>query len=210
LERLGLDLEEALLSLDRLAVRRIFAELAILCAPAVIGETVIAGTLERIGAGWEEGRVALSQVYMSGRLCEELMESILPPTGQRRIGQPKMAIACLEDHHSLGKRIVYSALRASGYELLDYGHGIEAGRLVELASHDDVEVLLVSVLMLRSALKVTELRAGLDAVSPGVRIVVGGAPFRFDSQLWTQVGADAMGSNAAEAMAIVSRWIEGR
>jgi methanogenic corrinoid protein MtbC1 len=34
---------------------------------------------------------------------------------------------------------------------------------------------------------------------------VGGAPFLFDDQLWQEVGADAMGSSAVEAVAIVER-----
>jgi methanogenic corrinoid protein MtbC1 len=34
---------------------------------------------------------------------------------------------------------------------------------------------------------------------------VGGAPFLFDNQLWQEVGADAMGNSAAEAVTIVER-----
>jgi trimethylamine corrinoid protein len=48
---------------------------------------------------------------------------------------------------------------------------------------------------------VAEVRAALPAQ---VRIVVGGAPFRFDAELWRQVGADAMGRTAADALDIVA------
>ena len=37
------------------------------------------------------------------------------------------------------------------------------------------------------------------------KVVVGGAPFLFDDQLWQEVGADAMGKSAADAVAIVTR-----
>ena len=40
-------------------------------------EKLVVPALERIGAGWEQGRVALSQVYMSGRICEELVDTLL-------------------------------------------------------------------------------------------------------------------------------------
>jgi hypothetical protein len=33
--------------------------------------------------------------------------------------------------------------------------------------------------------------------------VVGGAPFRFDDQLWREVGADAMGLSASDALKIL-------
>lgn len=34
--------------------------------------------LDRIGTGWENGTIALSQVYMSGRICEEVVDDLLP------------------------------------------------------------------------------------------------------------------------------------
>jgi methanogenic corrinoid protein MtbC1 len=65
--------------------------------------------------------VALSQVYMAGRFCEALVERVLPPSDPDRKHQPRSAIVALNDHHLLGKRIVYAQMRASGFELFDYG-----------------------------------------------------------------------------------------
>ena len=119
-----------------------------------------------------------------------------------------MAISLLSDYHALGKRIVYSNLRAAGFNLLDYGRlGPEA--LVERILHDDIQVVLLSVLMLPSAWHVKKVREMLDAKSSQVKIVVGGAPFRLDKQLWEQVGADAVGYTASDAISIVQSFIEG-
>ena len=65
-----------------------------------------------------------------------------------------------------------------------------------------VDVLMVSTLMLRGALAVAELVRLLRAAGSGVRVVVGGAPFRMDPELWRGVGADACGATAAEAPAL--------
>ena len=62
--------------------------------------------------------------------------------------------------------------------------------------------------LLPAALKVKAVRAALDARGSRVRIAVGGAPFLFDPELWREVGADAMGRSAADAVAIVRRWTE--
>ena len=51
----------------------------------------------------------------------ELVDTILPPADPSRTDLPPMAIAVLEDYHLLGLRVVYSALRASGYALQNYG-----------------------------------------------------------------------------------------
>lgn len=171
--------------------------------PIQFVESLVLPALERIGEGWEQGRVALSQVYMSGRICEELVDIILPPGEPARKNQPRMAVATLEDHHLLGKRIVYSALRASGFEVLDYGRmGVD--ELVDRVREDGVRILLVSTLMLPSALRVKDLRVRLKEAGLEVKIVVGGAPFRFDDQLWQEVEADAMGRNASEAVGIIT------
>jgi methanogenic corrinoid protein MtbC1 len=200
------EFEQALLSLDRLAARNILLESEDSEPSLQLVEKLVVPALERIGAGWEQGQVALSQVYMSGRICEELVDTLLPSDGLGRKNRPKMAIAVLQDYHLLGKRIVYSVLRASGFELLDYGR-VDVDDLVRRVRQDGVEVLLISVLMLPSALRVKEVRARLQAIGSDVKIVVGGAPFRLDDQLWKEVGADAMGREASEAVDIIAKMM---
>ncbi|MDZ7777050.1 MAG: hypothetical protein U5L09_16260 [Bacteroidales bacterium] len=50
---------------------------------------------------------------------------------------------------------------------------------------EKIKILLLSVLMLPSALHVKDLKQKLNGT--GVKIVVGGAPFRFDENLWKEV-----------------------
>ncbi len=192
---------EALVSVNRVAARRVLEDAASIDKISFI-ENVVIESLERIGEGWKNGLFALSQVYMAGRICEELIDEVLPPGDPDRKDQPKMAICVLSDHHKLGKIIVYSLLRASGFDLLDYGT-MEVEELVERIKNDKIEIILVSVLMLHSALKVKHLKEKLDSLNLDVKIVVGGAPFRFDKKLWQEVGADAMCSTASEAVLVI-------
>ena len=199
------DFERALLAIDQISAKEIFAKLGRSFTPLQIVEGLIAPALDNIGIGWEQGRIALSQVYMSGRICEDLVNDLLPPGASPKKKRPKMAIAVLEDHHLLGKRIVYAHLRSCGFDLIDYGQGISAGNLSERTLEDNIEILLNSTLMLRSALKVEQVKLKLEAVGSSTKILVGGAPFLMDPKLWQKVRADAMGRNAAEAVAIISK-----
>lgn len=160
-------------------------------------------SLERIGTGWENGNISLAQVYMSGIICEELIEKYLPKSEVKRDNLPRMAIAVLKDHHSLGKRIVYSVLRAGGFEVLDFGQGLNVDDLVNKTIDNEIEILLISTLMLPSALNVKEVKEKLVAKGVNTKIVVGGAPFRLDSNLWKSVSADADGKNAANIIRII-------
>ena len=122
MEEIIAQLEKSLLAVNHVASREILKPIMNEMAPLDLIENLLVPVMNSIGDGWEKGTVALSQVYMSGKFIEQWVDTILPPGDPDRKDQPKMAITVLEDYHMLGKRIVYSLLRASGYELKDYGH----------------------------------------------------------------------------------------
>ena len=197
--------ESALMALDRVRARALLEEALANTTPVTGLEGIVVPALERIGSAWAAGKLSLAEVYMSGRLCAQLVDALLPRSGALRPSQPRMAIALLNDYHELGKRMVCSTLRAAGFEIRDYGR-LTPPQLIERASEDDLEVLLVSVLMLPSALDVRRVVDGLAAAGARTQVVVGGAPFRLDPSLWREVGAVAMGAAASDAVAIVKRF----
>ncbi|MGI6783052.1 MAG: cobalamin B12-binding domain-containing protein [Aminivibrio sp.] len=200
--------EAALLSLDRLEAARLLESGGDDRPFTLRIEQDVAPAMESIGRAWEEGRIALSQVYMSGRICEELINRHLPKGGGGGGAGLKIALALLEDRHFLGKRMVGAVLSAAGYPFLDYG-AMDSDSLVRRAADDGLDLLLISTLMLPSALKVEKVRKGLDSLGLGVKIAVGGAPFRLAPDLWREVGADAMGRNASEAISIIKSFTGG-
>ncbi|MFA5268424.1 MAG: cobalamin-dependent protein [Methanoregula sp.] len=203
------EMQDALLAVDRIGAGRIVKESCTPGSPFMCLESLIVPALEEIGRRWEAGDAALSQVYMSGRICEEIVDTMLPPEDTRRVNQPQMAIAVLEDHHTLGKRIVISVLRAGGFEVTDYGHGVTVDDLVLKVTRDNVKILLISTLMLPAALRAGEAIARIKKTLPGTLIIVGGAPFNFDPLLWKEVGADAMGRTASDTLELVKTMAGG-
>lgn len=172
-------------------------------------EDIIVPVLDNIGARWQSGELALAQVYMSGRICEALLDEISSrsPQDMKEYG---VAVAVLEDFHVLGKRIVCSVLTTAGYLYKDYGP-ISLDNLVEKVQSDSIQILLVSTLMLNSALRVKLLKEALLSKGMDVKLVVGGAPFRFDPDLWREVGADATSSTASGVVTILKSMTgEGR
>nr|WP_238387397.1 cobalamin-dependent protein [Psychrilyobacter piezotolerans] len=116
------------------------------------------------------------------------------------------AIVNFCDHHPLGKKIVCSTFKVNGIPLLDYGHGIDQETLIEKLKRDRPKFLVISVLMLPSALKIKKLKERLLKEGMDTKILVGGAPFRFDKDLWKQVGADAMGITPMDTLNIIKEW----
>lgn len=198
---------DKLLAMDRLGAERMLNRSRVDHTPLQVVEHLIVPSLEELGRGWEKGTVALAQVYMGSRICEELVDLFLPPSSSERSSQPQMGIVLLDDYHALGKMIVYAALRASGYELHDYGR-LTSSELVERVCADSLQIILISTLMLRSALQVKDVQTGLKVAGSPAKIIVGGAPFRFDPELWREVGADAMGVTAGDAVRAVEKTMK--
>lgn len=206
IESLIAEFENALLQVNRIKAAELFESCYLREKSFSVLETLAMKTLERIGSGWEEGSVSLAQVYMSGVICEELIDKYLPKMDIKRKGEPKIAIAVLQDQHALGKRIVYSVLRASGYEVMDFGQGLTIEELADKAIENRIGVLLISTLMFPSALKVKQVKERLIAQGADIKLIVGGAPFRMDSNLWKTVGADADGKNASNIIKTIE-WV---
>jgi methanogenic corrinoid protein MtbC1 len=107
----------------------------------------------------------------------------------------------------MGKRIIYATLRANGIELLDLGGGLTAEKIVDIVQKENIKILLLSVLMLPSAMRMKTLIQKLE--DKDVKVVVGGAPFRFDEALVEEIGAHYYGKDSAEALEIVNSLMEG-
>ena len=201
--------ERALLAMDRVGARDTLLVAAEGADTLAVAESVVAPALERIGDDWERGAVSLAQLYMAGRIAEQIVSEVLPQVRPADGERPLLAIAVLEDHHALGKRLVLSALRSSGHAVADYGNGVTVERLVQRCREDGPRVLLISTLMLPAALRVREVVDRLALPGPPPVVIVGGAPFRLDPELWREVGADAAGANSAEAIELVDRFMGG-
>lgn len=203
------DFQTALLQVDRVKAAEIVDSLYRSNQNFETLEYLTMEALERIGDGWEDGHISLSQVYMSGIICEELIEKYIPKYHIVYKNKPKIAIAVLLDNHALGKRIVYSVLRAGGYDLMDFGQGLSVEEMVGKTLQEKIDILLISTLMLPSALKVKHVVESLRAQNASVKVIVGGAPFRLDDSLWKKVGADAHGKNGTKVKQLIEAYGKG-
>lgn len=197
------EFEDALLSLDRVKVKDILVENSSSNDFIKTLEEIVVPAMESMGLQWEEGGIALSQIYMSGRICEDIVDEILPKTNSKRVDDPNLGLVVFNDYHTLGKRIVYTFLRASGYNVVDYGQESDIDNLIKNVKEDNIEILLISVLMLNSALHIKKLTEKIKQDNLNIKVIVGGAPFRFDKKLSEDIGADAYATNASQVIDII-------
>jgi methylmalonyl-CoA mutase cobalamin-binding domain/chain len=151
----------------------------------------------------------LAQHFMTAQIAAEVTEKMLekfqhPP---EIIGRVVIGTAS-GDLHSLGKRIVMGCLKALMVETIDLGVNVTAQRFVDEAVAHDAQVIAVSAMMVHTAtgehgaLGVRKLLRE-RGIEDRIRIVVGGAPYRFDSELFKNVGADAWASDGVSAGKVI-------
>jgi methanogenic corrinoid protein MtbC1 len=196
-------LRQALIAVDRISAKQIIKECLGKMDPIEFGDDVITPVMTGIGNDWDRGEVSLAEIYMAGLVAEEIISQLIKLDPRAR-AQPAIAIAVLEDHHMLGKRIVNAVVQASGWIIKDLG-AQETSDLIRTIDAEEIDILMISTLMMRSALEVERVCDAIGRQGLPTRVVVGGAPFRLNPELWRNVGASAMGSNAASAIEIINR-----
>lgn len=163
--------------------------------------------LTSIGEEWGKGKLSLSQVYMSGILCEELInEKFAPKVDTNAIEQSQIALVTFADYHTLGKKILHSHLTLSGYSVKDFDKIGDVNILADRCIAEGIKILLISVLMIPSALKIKELRQYFVNKNYEIVLIVGGAPFIFNKQLYKEIDADDTGDTPADAMKLIDKW----
>ena len=197
------DFKDALMRVDRVEAKNIFKSSFRDKEDFKYLEEIVIKALNVIGEDWDKGHASLAQVYMSGIICENLMDEYLPKLNIARKNLPKIGICVLQDFHTLGKRIVSSIVKSGGYQLLDFGPGLSPREIVDKVDEENVDIVLISTLMLPSAMKVREVRLLMQERNLKAKIVVGGAPFRLDKNLEEMVGADASGDTASDVLKII-------
>lgn len=184
----------------------------------VVFDVVIPAVEEMMSAITKDPDANLAQHFMTAQIAAEVTEKMLekfrhPP---EVIGRVVIGTA-FGDLHSLGKRIVMGCLKAMMVEVTDLGVNVAPERFVDAAVEQDAQVIGVSAMMVHTATgangcaKVREIlhQRGLE---DRIKVVVGGAPYRFDNEMYKTVGADAWASdgvNAAKVIVDLIREVQG-
>lgn len=155
----------------------------------------------------------LAQHFMTAQIAAEVTEKMLEQFSQPPAVIGRVVIGAAHgDLHSLGKRIVIGCLKSLMVDVVDLGVNVGAEQFVDAAVAEAAEVIAVSSMMVHTALgdngapRVRSLlrERGLEG---RIKLAVGGAPYRFDPELHTRVGADAWAPDGVTAAKVIVQLI---
>ena len=162
----------------------------------------------------QDCNASLAQHFMTAQISDKVTaEMVARFKGTPRIRGRVVIGNAQGDLHALGKRIVIGCLKARMLEVKDLGVNVRPEMFVDEAVTLGAPVIAISAMMVHTArvengcLRVREIlhERGLEEK---IKIIVGGAAFRFDHNLFKTVHADAWAEDAVTAGKVIENMIE--
>jgi trimethylamine corrinoid protein len=180
----------------------------------VVFQVVIPAIEQTIASMSEKFELNLAQHFMISQIAAEVTEEMIPRFKQspQVIGHIVIGTA-YGDLHTLGKRIVTGCLKAQMIGYTDLGVSVPPERFVDEAVDRGAPVIAISAMMVHTArgengcYQVRQLLKERK-LEDKIKIIVGGAPFRFDHQLYKIVEADAWAENGITASKVIAELIK--
>ena len=173
---------------------------------------VFAPSMVMIGTLWEQNEITVAEEHIATAITERLI-AILSPSFSLQHPDPSQVqvrgtvmLGCVAgERHVLGLRMLADLFREQNWRVLDLGADVPIADWVGLAKRYEADVVAIATTATRFVSSVQTLIRELKTALPTVTILVGGAVFDQDPELWQVVGADLYRRDPIEAIALVSQ-----
>ena len=138
-------------------------------------------------------------------MVKEINDAVITPAlaaaSQQQIQQGKVILGTVQgDLHDIGKNMVGLMLGVHGFDVIDLGTNVPPAEFVTRAEKEKADIIAMSALLMTCLPYMKDVMDRL--VGLGLRskyaVIVGGAPT--SPEYARSIGADAYGTNAAEAV----------
>ena len=178
--------QTAALTLDDAIIRGLKTEAAALAREVLKQEdelSVVDGhlipALDKVGEGYESGRVFLPQLLSAAQAAQAVFEIIREKAanaGTVSVKKGMLLVATVRgDIHDIGKNIVKTVLENYGYDVLDLGRDVEPARIVGAVREKGIRLVGLSALMTTTLPAMEETVALLRRLPDPPKVFVGGA-----------------------------------
>jgi len=172
--------------------------------------------LQETGRLWQFNRITIAQEHFVTATIETLMARLhdrIPVSGGEKGRRRAVLAAGVGDElHDIGIRMVADLFGMDDWDTYYTGSNTPVRSILEAAQSRKFDLIALSATMPRHLPDVEYLIRSLRAEpeTAGLKIIVGGYPFRLVPELWKQVGADAYAETAGDAVAIADRLVPVR
>ncbi len=176
--------------------------------PLTLVEGLREGMAE-VGRRFEAKEYFLSELIMSAEIFKQAIALIEPHLGA--VAGPSRGSVVIGtvkgDIHDIGKNIVATLLRCEGYEVHDLGVDVAPDAFVEKIRETGSLLLALSGLLTLAfdSMKETVESLAEAGLRDRVKVIIGGGPV--NDKVAEYSGADAYGTDAAQAVKLAARFL---
>lgn len=151
-------------------------------SPADIISRILLKAMDEVGVLFASGDMQLPFVLQSAEIMKLSVDYLKPKMGNKElISRGKFLLGTVEgDIHDIGKNLVNIILSNNGYEVIDLGVKISAGRFIEAILHHKVDAVGMSGLLVQSVHRMLENIKLMNSHGIKIPVFLGGAALTKD------------------------------
>jgi corrinoid protein of di/trimethylamine methyltransferase len=165
--------------------------------------------MDVISQRFADGTVFIPEVLLSARAMNDGLKLLEPHLATSNIKCGRILLGTvLGDLHDIGKNMVVSMMKGTGFEVIDMGVNVSTDEVVEQVREHRPDVLGLSALLTTTMPQMKEIIDTLTdkGLRDNLKVIVGGAPV--NQMFADHIGADGYAQDAAQAVALAKRQIQ--
>jgi methanogenic corrinoid protein MtbC1 len=165
-------------------------------------------TLHEVGRLWQLRKISVAQEHYFSTATYRLMAKLqlyftIPEKKKHTI----VTTCITKELHTIGLQMVTDFFEMEGWNTFYLGANIPTESILQTIIDREADVLAISATM---TFHIPEVETMIQTVRASkecqdVRILVGGAPFNTDPELWEHIGADGYAKSAMEAVIMANK-----
>ena len=170
-------------------------------APGDILNKGCIAAMGEVGRLFEEGEMFVPEMLIAARAMQAGMNILKPHLAEGEIvSAGKVVLGTVAgDLHDIGKNLVGMMMEGAGFEIVDLGTDVSAGKFVEAVKEHHPDLIGMSALLTTTMPSMT---ATIEALTEAglrdqVKVMIGGAPVT--QAFANQIGADGFAPDASSA-----------
>lgn len=164
----------------------------------------LSGAMEIVGGKYETGEYFIPEMLRSAEAVEHAMKILEPYLFEHKRDQSGVIVmgTVKGDIHNIGKNIIVSALRASGYEVHDLGVNISTEKFINAVKDTNAGMLMLSAFTTSTKPALLDIISELKSqgLRDRVKVVSGGASH--SEEFAHEVGVDAFARDVKSTLAV--------
>ncbi len=164
--------------------------------------------MEEIGRLYEEGEYFIAEMLVAADIFKRALKEMRIEEINSKSQLGTVVIGTVKgDVHDIGKSLVATMLRASGFKVIDLGVDVEAKKFIEAVKQNDAQILAMSSLLTttRNYMKVVIETLEREGMRDKVKVLIGG--LSTSKEFSEKIGADGWGKNAIEGTEVAKKLL---